>query len=156
MFERKVAVAAFAAAAALAVVPAAAPAQTHGSQIKIANCSILRWQESSINPYWRPWAWPNYNQGIPITDGLEIDYTNVGTQTAVRVAFEVNYRGEREHIVDVGTFSPGAQIKHTFGNFSGFAYQGPTPNSCRVRAVRYADGSVWHAQSQPLQPSPAR
>jgi hypothetical protein len=97
------------------------------------------------NPYWAPFSPYRYGYGAPVTDGIQINYVNTSNKTADRVAFQVNYRGDIQHIVDLGTFSPGATISHTFGNYAGDAYIGPTPNSCRVRAVRFTDGTVWHA-----------
>jgi hypothetical protein len=73
---------------------------------------------------------------------------NQSSKTAARVAFLVNYRGDVQHIIDVGTFSPNASIDHSFGEFTGDAWLGPKPNSCRAVAVRYADGSVWRAAAR--------
>jgi hypothetical protein len=77
------------------------------------------------------------------TDGLRIVYVNHGPLPANRVAFLVNYRGDVQHVIDVGTFSPGVAIDHSFGQFTGDVWQGDKPNVCRVAAVRFADGSVW-------------
>jgi hypothetical protein len=93
--------------------------------------------------FWDPfWPYPGYSH---YTDGLRIAFINRSPQTAVRVAFRVNYRGAEENIIDAGTFSSGVNIDHTFGEFTGFAWLGPKPNECRVVAVRFSDGSVWHA-----------
>ena len=117
--------------------------------VTISSCTVLR--AAPVRPanpgYWYPYygnlAMPR--QSVPITDGLAIAYRNVGAVVADRIAFDVNYRGQRDKIVDVGKFSPGITIDHSFGNFEGLAYLGQTPNSCRVVAVRFVDGHVWHA-----------
>ncbi len=64
-----------------------------------------------------------------------------------RVVFVVNYRGDKEHVVDAGTFSPGVTINHQFGDFEGDAYIGAKPNSCRVAAVRFTNGTAWRAST---------
>jgi hypothetical protein len=74
---------------------------------------------------------------------------NHTTKVADRVAFAVNYRGDAERVVDTGTFSPGVTIDHQFGQFTGLAYLGTQPNSCRVAAIRFSDGTVWRAQPMP-------
>lgn len=117
-------------------------AQT-ASPIRIQTCAVLQYVPAPRYPFWRPFG--PYPQGSLFTDGLRIAYVNNGPQTATRVAFNVNYRGDVQHIIDAGTFSPGVTIDHTFGQFTGDAWLGPNPNSCRVVAVRYANGSVWRA-----------
>jgi hypothetical protein len=81
----------------------------------------------------------------PYTDGIRIRFTNRSPLTADRVVFRVNYRGDIERIVDIGTFSPNAPIDHTFGNFSGLAFLGPNPNECIVLAARFTNGTVFRA-----------
>jgi hypothetical protein len=116
------------------------------SPIAISNCSILRYVPTPAYPFWRPFG--PYRGGSLYTDGIRIVYMNQSSKTAARVAFLVNYRGDVQHIIDVGTFSPNASIDHSFGEFTGDAWLGPKPNSCRAVAVRYADGSVWRAAAR--------
>ena len=152
MFKRSL-LAVSASVAALASVAGAAAAQS-AAPVSITSCTVLR--AAPLRP-----AYPNYwysyygaqfpRHSLPITDGLAITYQNVGTAVADRVAFEVDYRGQRDKIVDVGKFSPNVSIAHTFGNFEGLAYLGQTPNSCRVAAVRFVDGHVWHAKHMRVQ-----
>jgi hypothetical protein len=139
-------------AAALGIVLTAAPLAAHAqapsaSPIAITNCSVLRYQRDPGRRYWYPWGFPP-NQSL-YTDGVDITYVNNTPKVASRVAFVVNYRGDIQHIVDVGTFSPGVSIDHTFGQFTGDAFLGTRPNTCRVAAVRFSDGSVWRAQPMP-------
>lgn len=118
-----------------------------GSPVKIASCTVLR-AAAPVRSYYPRYWYPYYGgippQSAPVTDGLAITYTNAGPQVADRVAFDVNYRGQRDKIVDVGKFSPNVSIAHTFGNYEGLAFLGQTPDSCHVEAVRFVDGHVWH------------
>ena len=109
--------------------------------IEIKSCQVL--QAVRTHAFWFPWG--PITHAAPYADGIHIVYVNHGAVPAERVAFSVNYRGDVQHIVDVGTFSPGATIDHTFGNFSGDAYLGPNPNSCVARAARFVNGTVWRA-----------
>ena len=49
----------------------------------------------------------------------------------------------RPTVFDAGSFSQGARISHTFGQYTGDAFLGARPNSCQAVAVRFADGSAW-------------
>jgi hypothetical protein len=144
----------FAALLAFASSCVAAAAQG-GPPVSISSCVVLRAAPArAVYPnYWYPYyglaRFPRL--GAPVTDGLAITYQNVGTDVADRVAFDVNYRGQRDEIVDVGKFSPNVSIAHTFGNFEGLAFLGQTPNSCTVAAVRFVDGRVWHAKHMRMQ-----
>jgi hypothetical protein len=134
---------------ALAAVPLAASAQTPTATLPIAitNCSVLQYQGYEGRQYWYPWTYRDF--GSIYTDGVHVAYVNKGPLTASRVVFSVNYRGDVEHVVDAGTFSPGVTIDHTFGQFTGLAFLGQRPNSCRVAAVRFANGSAWRAVPMP-------
>ena len=127
---------------ALAVAPIAASAQT--KPIAITSCQVLQYERTPGRPYWYPWSAGPF--GSIYTDSVDIAYVNKTSQTISRVAFTVNYRGDIEHVVDAGTFSPGVTINHTFGQFTGLAYLGSRPNSCRVAAVRFTDGTEWDAK----------
>lgn len=132
----------------LAAAPLAASAQTPAaSPIAITSCNVLRYERVAGRRYWYPWSFPPYQSLY--TDGVEINYVNQGPKVANRIAFVVNYRGDVQHVVDAGTFSPGAPIDHTFGQFTGDAFLGGRPNACRVAAVRFTDGTMWHAQPMP-------
>jgi hypothetical protein len=109
--------------------------------IRITKCDILRYITVNAHPFWRPFG--PYPYGSLYTDGIQIVYMNTSPKTATRVAFLVNYRGDVQHIIDVGTFSPNISINHEFGQFTGDAWLGPKPNVCRAVAVRFSDGTVW-------------
>jgi hypothetical protein len=115
--------------------PAASPTLLSGpSPVAISACDIPR------RPRYRNIASP---YPLPITGGLHIAYVNHGSSPAKDIRFRVDYRGESEVIEDAGTFSPSTLVDHKFGNFSDYAYLGPTPNVCAVVSVRFADGTVW-------------
>jgi hypothetical protein len=113
------------------------------SPITITNCTLMQYVATPTYPWWRPFG-PDV-QGLSFTDGIRIAYINRGPEVATRVAFLVNYRGDIERIVDVGTFSPGVTIDHRFGQFEGDVWLGPKPNYCRPVAVRFVNGSFWRA-----------
>lgn len=121
----------------LLVAPAMPVAAQPAAPIRIQKCSIIRYARA------RPYYFGTWGAGVPVTDGIELQYVNTSAKTADRVAFAVDYRGDVERIIDVGTFSPGAPIDHTFGTFSGQAYQGERPNRCTVARVRFSDGTTW-------------
>lgn len=132
--------------------------------VAIQQCSILRAVRGNIGAYnYYPYGYyggfGGYNgfrgypgAGAPVTDGIRIDYKNTARKVADRVAFGVDYRGQRDVIVDTGTFSPGVSINHTFGEFSGLSYLGNRPNSCRVLSVRYKDGTIFRAPGMGRRP----
>jgi hypothetical protein len=131
----------------LAAAPVAASAQTSSAPITITSCRVQQYQGVQNRRFWYPWSSRPY--GSIYTDGLEISYVNQSPLTASRVVFSVNYRGDIEHVVDAGTFSSGVSIDHTFGQFTGLAFLGTRPNSCRVAAVRYTNGTAWRAAPMP-------
>jgi len=134
---------------ALAAAPLAASAQTPPTPapIAITTCSVLQYQGYDNRQFWYPWPAQRYSSIY--TDGLEIAYVNKSSLPASRVVFSVNYRGDIEHVIDAGTFSPGVSIDHTFGQFTGLAFLGQRPNSCRVAAVRFTNGTAWRAIPMP-------
>ena len=85
------------------------------------------------------------------TNTIEIAFRDDQGVAARAVDFNVNWgSGDVQAIHDVGTFSPGVSVRHKF------VYTDPNasslfPNSpvtCEIEAVRFADGSVWHAGSR--------
>jgi hypothetical protein len=128
----------------LALLSASVSAQAQGrAPVAITQCTVLQFAPTPTYPFWRPFG--PYPYESLYTDGIRIVYVNHAPQVANRVAFLVNYRGDIQRIIDVGTFSPNVSINHTFGEFTGDAWLGPKPNACRVVAVRFVDGSVWRA-----------
>lgn len=154
-----------AAAAVTAALAIALAAPAGAAPVAIERCSILRAARGNIGafnyyPYGYYGGFGGYNGfaggypgiGAPVTDGIRINYKNTSRKVADRVAFGVDYRGQRDVIVDSGTFSPGISIDHTFGEFSGLAYLGNRPNSCRVLSIRYKDGTIFRAPGMGMRP----
>jgi hypothetical protein len=83
--------------------------------------------------------------------GLRIAYHNTASIIATKVKFLVDYRGQRDLVVDTGSFAPGVKIAHDFSDFSGMVWEGPTPDHCRPIWVKFADGSIWQASTAPSQ-----
>src|SRR5579883_2636673 len=79
--------------------------------------------------------------------GMRIEFTNESNKTATLVNFDVNSNGEHFVIRDVGTFSPGVSINHSYSNGKGQAFVLPAfiaPHvTCRVASVRFSDRTVW-------------
>jgi hypothetical protein len=135
---------AFGSALLIAILSVSVGAEAQGRPpIAITECTILQYTPAPLHPFWRPFG--PYPIESYYADGIRIVYVNHAPLAASRVAFLVNYRGDVQRIIDVGTFSPNVTINHTFGNFTGDAWLGPRPNSCRAVAVRFADNSVWRA-----------
>lgn len=66
---------------------------------------------------------------------MHVRFSDAAQQTIARVTFTLD---DGTNIYDVGTFSPGVTINHTFGLDSTDAA------SCAVTAVEFKDGSMWH------------
>jgi hypothetical protein len=96
--------------------------------------------------YWRDVYGYRYYQPPYVTSNpqLAIEYTNVTDKVIARIQFGLVANG---HLVaevrDVGTFSPNAEIKHSFGiSRNVFPLQTGLPR-CVALHVTYADGTVW-------------
>jgi hypothetical protein len=126
----------------LAAQPATAAAVAP-APIGIDSCALL------TNTYFPgPGFIRNANMRWVTTAGLKISFHNRATQHVTGIRFQVNYRGDVETIDDVGNFTPGVQIAHTYSQFVDFAYLGTRPNYCRVVSVKYADGTIWSTEGR--------
>ena len=96
----------------------------------------------------------NKSQNLSLTDilasqsaGIAIEFVNDSPKTANLINFAVDSNGTQFVIRDVGTFSSGVSIKHTYRNGAGQAFILPAfiaPNvACSVSSVRFTDGSTW-------------
>ena len=119
-----------------------APAQAP-VPITITSCTVVQ-APPSTTKFWYPFG-PVLEVNAPVVDGIRIVYVNHGPVAANRVLFLANYRGDKQRIIDAGTFAPNVTIDHTFGHFSGDAYLGPNPDQCAVGAVRFVNGTTWLA-----------
>jgi hypothetical protein len=75
---------------------------------------------------------------------LSIDYANVTRSVITKMEFGLLANGRLvAEVRDVGTFSPNAEIKHTFGiSQNVFPLQTGMPRCVPLKAT-FADGSVW-------------
>jgi hypothetical protein len=91
---------------------------------------------------------PQVAGGEYFTPGsIHVAFHNTAKVPATRVTFEVDAWGfPVNRIEDVGTFTQGATIEHTFPNDDGRADE-----TISVASVQFADGSVWQndAVAQP-------
>lgn len=67
---------------------------------------------------------------------LRIQFSNDGDQPITRLVIALN---DGRTVVDVGTFTPGIMIDHTFDIAPGEA------DSCSIASARFADGTEWYA-----------
>jgi hypothetical protein len=100
--------------------------------------------------YGRYWGWPSvygptyYQYPVENDPTLGIDYVNVTNVVMHQIEFGLIVRGALvAEVKDVGTFSPGAEIKHKFGlNPNVFPLQ-TSYAKCVPLKITFADGSHW-------------
>jgi hypothetical protein len=82
--------------------------------------------------------------------GTQIDYINKSRHTAKSVTFAVGYRTSSSHylrkVTDVGSFAPGAEIRHKFDLYNDVTYAGKQTRGCAPISVVYKDGIRWIAR----------
>jgi|SRR5579862_3476294 len=106
---------------AIALLAAAGPVQTPGSNITVTAC------HAQLDP-----------------PPIRIIYTNAAQKAAVEVDFEVSGpAGTIRTIEDRGTFAPGQPINHTFSLPPETSPLGLSSARCMVTKVVYADGTSW-------------
>jgi hypothetical protein len=96
--------------------------------------------------YWRdPWGY-NYLQA-PLgrtSPQLQIDYVNITPNTLKEIEFGLVARGTLVALVrDVGTFTQGAEIKHTFGISHNVFPLGTGLPVCLALRATFEDGTKW-------------
>jgi len=83
--------------------------------------------------------------------GTQIDYIIYGKKNASQITFAIAYRNSASHflrtVTDVGTFSPGVEIKHHFDLYSDVTYAGEQVQSCVPTKVKWSDATLWIAPS---------
>ena len=100
--------------------------------------------------YGRYWGWPSvygptyYQYPVENDPTLGIDYMNVTHVVMKQIEFGLLVRGALvAEVKDVGTFSPGAEIKHKFGlNPNVFPIQ-TSYAKCVALKITFEDGSHW-------------
>jgi hypothetical protein len=146
--------------------PAMAPAKVHPPHVTIAHpisvstCNPQRnnyvatgfvpaYYPVGVGPYW---GWPTvygpgmtyYNYPVQGNPTLGIDYHNATNVVMKKIEFGLVANGRLvAEVLDVGTFSPAAEIKHEFGlNPNVFPLQTGLPQ-CVPLKITFADGATW-------------
>lgn len=105
-----------------------------------------------------PYYWPNvygyrYYQP-PVRTGsptLNIDYHNATSKTMKQIEFGLVANGNLvAEVKDVGTFSPGAEIKHEFGLSPNVFPLSTSLAKCIPLKVTFDDGSKWRNPKLPI------
>ena len=91
------------------------------------------------DPYGHPFHQPNITRATPT---IAIDYTNLSPKPIKQVDFGVVSDGKLvTEVRDVGTFSPGTEIKHEFGAEE--AVLSATAPQCVPLRITFEDGTTW-------------
>lgn len=97
-----------------------------------------------------PYGWYDvygYRYVQPVTTSsahLGIDYMNVTSKVMSSIEFGLIARGTLvAEVRDVGTFSPGAEIKHKFGISQNVFPLGTGLPVCVALRIKFADGTSW-------------
>ena len=123
--------------AALAIVAPASALADPGDPVVLNSCGLT--YQSTTNP-------------ASQIDGLAVQFTNNGPKTAQIVNIRADIAGQPEVIRDVGTFSPGIEIKHKYRAGQGqFALPAILNNiltgkptvTCSIDSVVWDDGTKW-------------
>jgi hypothetical protein len=150
-----------AAALALAVsVPSVAMAlQSHVTTphpLHVTTCNPQRnvYMSGGYTPAYYPggpyWGWPsvygyNYYQ-YPVNGNptLSIDYSNATNVVMSKIEFGLVANGRLvAEVQDVGTFSPGAEIKHQFGLSRNVFPLQTSFAKCVPMRITFSDGTKW-------------
>jgi hypothetical protein len=96
------------------------------------------------------WGWPSvygpmyYQAPVENNPSLGIDYTNVTNVTMKQIEFGLIVKGILvAEVKDVGTFSPGAEIKHKFGLSPNVFPLQTSFAKCVPLKITFTDGSHW-------------
>lgn len=138
------------------------PAATSTSPVKVNTCDPLRNLVTSTPAYVRyapgyypvgRYSWTDvygrtyYQYPVSTTTAnpqLAIDYVNVEQKPMKSIEFGLVARGTLvAEVRDVGTFSPGVEIKHTFGLDPNVFPIGTGLARCVPLRVTYQDGTKW-------------
>ncbi len=104
------------------------------------------WNDVYGARYWQP----TYAQNNPT---LGIDYTNQTSKVMKQIEFGLIANGNLvAEVKDVGTFSPGVEIKHEFGiSRNVFPLQTGLPRCVPLR-ITFEDGTHWRNPRLPQHP----
>lgn len=147
---------ALAAAAPAAAATMAVPHRTMPHPIKVTTCNPQRntYMSGGYAPgYWPGgpyWGWPSvygynyYSYPVAGNPTLNIDYSNSTDIVMKDIEFGLIARGQLvAEVRDVGTFSPGAEIKHEFGLNPNVFPIGTSIVECVPLHITFEDGSKW-------------
>ncbi|HEY1429789.1 MAG TPA: hypothetical protein VGF18_09460 [Candidatus Tumulicola sp.] len=153
-----------AAALALAFAPGPTLAlQAHITHpIRVTTCNPQRntYMSGGYVPAYYPggpyWGWPSvygynyYQYPVQKDPTLSIDYSNSTNVVMTDIEFGLVANGRLvAEVRDVGTFSPGAEIKHQFGlNPNVFPLQ-TSFAKCVPLHIKFADGTKWKNPNLP-------
>jgi hypothetical protein len=100
---------------------------------------------------YRYWGWPAvypgytyYQYPVQGEPTLSIDYSNATSVVMKDIEFGLVAHGNLvAEVRDVGTFSPGAEIKHSFGLNPNVFPLGTSLVECVPLRITFADGTKW-------------
>ena len=100
-----------------------------------------------VGPYW---GWPSvygpmyYSYPVQGSPTLAIDYSNATNVTMKEIEFGlIANKTLVAEVRDVGTFSPGAEIKHEFGLSDNVFPLSTSIVQCLPLKITFADGTKW-------------
>ncbi|MBV8148371.1 MAG: hypothetical protein JO092_04705 [Candidatus Eremiobacteraeota bacterium] len=126
--------------------------------VTVTNCNPQRnhYMATGYAPAYYPvgyryWGWPAvypgysyYQYPVQGEPTLSIDYSNATNMVMKDIEFGlVAHRNLVAEVRDVGTFSPGAEIKHSFGLSPNVFPLGTSLVECVPLRITFADGSKW-------------
>jgi hypothetical protein len=129
---------------------------THPVSVTNCNPQRNRYMATGYAPAYYPvgapwWGWPAvypgytyYQYPVKGEPTLSIDYSNATTMVMKDIEFGLMAHGNLvAEVRDVGTFSPGAEIKHTFGLNPNVFPLGTSLVECVPLRITFEDGSKW-------------
>jgi hypothetical protein len=143
-----------------AIVPSVALAEPHhGPRIEVRRCEPVRNVTTTPTfgyvPGYYPrsryfwddvYGFPYYQRPVTVneTGTLKIDYVNVTHQVMQSIDFGLVANGKLvAEVRDVGTFSPQAEIKHTFGLDPNVFPLGTALPQCVPLRITYPNAPTW-------------
>ncbi len=134
---------------------------TNPHPISVSNCNPqrnVRYNYAGYTPGFYPsygayggyWGWPSvygptyYQPTVSHNPTLGIDYTNATNVVMKQIEFGLIVKGSLvAEVKDVGTFSPGAEIKHEFGITANVFPIQTSFAKCVPLKITFVDGSHW-------------
>ncbi|MGA8534474.1 MAG: hypothetical protein WB615_10240 [Candidatus Tumulicola sp.] len=125
--------------------------------LKVTTCNPQRntYMAGGYTPAYYPggpyWGWPSvyggysyYQYPVERDPTLSIDYSNATNVVMKDIEFGLIARNQLvAEVRDVGTFSPGAEIKHQFGLNPNVFPLGTSIVECVPLKITFVDGTKW-------------